>query len=257
MYTHGPWAFAPAFCVAGGVCGGFHRYDAGKGGGRPAQLQLQEGLRLQSKLCWPLPSRCCMTVGGSYAAGLAAPLWGYSAAPCAPKQPSVGYMSCAWQRRRSLQLMTAPGSVAMLHETAANGCRPRVAMTPHTFLSPRSAQDEFRFFMDDAGSKLLVLPTRGNAAAEGAAAELGTPTATFSVTTSEGASPALCVAMGFDADTSLARRCHCLHCCVAVMRHRAVKTVTLTCVGREFGHAHREDLNGTCTTVRPAWVCIS
>jgi len=56
-----------------------------------------------------------------------------------------------------------------------------------THILPRKAQDEFRFFMDDAGSKLLVLPTQGNAAAEGAAAELGTPTATFSVTPSRGA----------------------------------------------------------------------
>ena len=41
--------------------------------------------------------------------------------------------------------------------------------------------------MDDAGSKLLVLPTKGNAAAEAAAAELGTPTATLSVSQSRGA----------------------------------------------------------------------
>ena len=40
--------------------------------------------------------------------------------------------------------------------------------------------------MEDAGSKLLVLPTRGNAAAEAAAAELGTPTASLSVASSEG-----------------------------------------------------------------------
>jgi hypothetical protein len=40
--------------------------------------------------------------------------------------------------------------------------------------------------MEDAGSKLLVLPTRGNAAAEGAAAELGTPTATLAVTSFKG-----------------------------------------------------------------------
>ena len=48
------------------------------------------------------------------------------------------------------------------------------------------AQEEFRFFMEDAGSKLLVLPSQGNAAAEGAAAELGTPTATFDVSWSSG-----------------------------------------------------------------------
>ena len=45
--------------------------------------------------------------------------------------------------------------------------------------------------MDDAGSKLLVLPARGNAAAEAAAAELGTPTATLSVARSGGAISAL------------------------------------------------------------------
>ena len=48
------------------------------------------------------------------------------------------------------------------------------------------AQEEFRFFMEDAGSKLLVLPFKGNAAAEGAAAELGTPTASLSVSSFNG-----------------------------------------------------------------------
>ena len=41
--------------------------------------------------------------------------------------------------------------------------------------------------MEDAGSKLLVLPARGNGAAEGAAAELGTPTATLTISGSGGA----------------------------------------------------------------------
>ena len=96
---------------------------------------------------------------------------------------------------------------------------------------PRLAQDEFRFFMDDAGSKLLVLPTRGNAAAEGAAAELGTPTATFSVASSGGASSRVWVgvwtqdpghALGFDLGfgRGSAQCCRALRGCRAGHPHR-------------------------------------
>ena len=49
------------------------------------------------------------------------------------------------------------------------------------------AQDEVKFYMGDAASKLLLVPARGNREAEKAAAELNVPAATLSVSWSEGA----------------------------------------------------------------------
>ena len=46
--------------------------------------------------------------------------------------------------------------------------------------------DEFKFFMEDAASKLLVLPTQGNAAAQKAAAVLSVPIATCALSWSKG-----------------------------------------------------------------------
>jgi hypothetical protein len=59
---------------------------------------------------------------------------------------------------------------------------PRVAY----FSSARLSQDEFRFYMEDAASKLLVVPVEGNAAAEKAAAELGIPVISIAVSWSKG-----------------------------------------------------------------------
>ncbi len=50
-----------------------------------------------------------------------------------------------------------------------------------------TAQDEVKFYMGDAASKLLLVPARGNREAEKAAAELNVPSATISVSRSEGA----------------------------------------------------------------------
>ena len=49
------------------------------------------------------------------------------------------------------------------------------------------AQDEVKFYMGDAASKLLLVPARGNREAEKAAADLNVPAATISVSWSEGA----------------------------------------------------------------------
>lgn len=54
-------------------------------------------------------------------------------------------------------------------------------------LNSSYTSDEFRFFMEDASSKLLVLPTKGNKAAEEAAAGLRVPVATCKVSWDEGA----------------------------------------------------------------------
>lgn len=42
-------------------------------------------------------------------------------------------------------------------------------------------QDEFKFYLEDASSKLLVVPVGGHRAAEAAAADLGVPVASFSI----------------------------------------------------------------------------
>lgn len=47
-------------------------------------------------------------------------------------------------------------------------------------------QDEFKFFMDDAKSRLLLVPSEGNSTAEKAAADLHVPIATFAITSSGG-----------------------------------------------------------------------
>jgi len=52
-------------CVAGGVCCGFHRHDAGEGGGRPAQLQLQEGSWVRSSDNPPLLTAVALLHNGS------------------------------------------------------------------------------------------------------------------------------------------------------------------------------------------------
>ena len=70
-------------------------------------------------------------------------------------------------------------AVAFLGITAA-----RAVAAP---LNSSYTQDEFRFFMEDAASKLLVLPTQGNAAAQRAAAALRVPIATCAVSWSKGA----------------------------------------------------------------------
>ena len=50
-----------------------------------------------------------------------------------------------------------------------------------------SAQDEVKFYVGDAASKLLLVPVRGNAEAEKAASELGVPVGVVSVSWSDGA----------------------------------------------------------------------
>ena len=47
-------------------------------------------------------------------------------------------------------------------------------------------QDEFKFFMDDAKSRLLLVPCEGNSTAEEAAADLHVPIATLAITSSGG-----------------------------------------------------------------------
>ena len=51
---------------------------------------------------------------------------------------------------------------------------------------PPYAQDEVKFYVGDAASKLLLVPARGNREAEKAAAELNVPIATVSVSWTEG-----------------------------------------------------------------------
>lgn len=68
--------------------------------------------------------------------------------------------------------------VAFLGTTAA-----RAVAAP---LNSSYTTDEFSFFMEDAASKLLVLPSQGNAAAERAAAALHVPVATCVVSWSKG-----------------------------------------------------------------------
>lgn len=46
--------------------------------------------------------------------------------------------------------------------------------------------DEFKFFMEDAASKLLVVPSQGNTSAEAAAKALGIPVATIVTSWSKG-----------------------------------------------------------------------
>ena len=55
-------------------------------------------------------------------------------------------------------------------------------MTCHRY----AQQDEFKFFMDDAKSKLLLVPTEGNSTAERAATDLHIPIATLALTSSGG-----------------------------------------------------------------------
>ena len=52
-------------------------------------------------------------------------------------------------------------------------------------------QDEFKFFMDDAKSKLLLVPTEGNQVAEKAATDLNVPVASFALSRSGGRRPAV------------------------------------------------------------------
>lgn len=51
-------------------------------------------------------------------------------------------------------------------------------------LNPNYKLDEFKFFMDDAKSKLLLVPTEGNSTAERAATDLHIPIATLALTSS-------------------------------------------------------------------------
>ncbi|KAL0038994.1 hypothetical protein WJX77_004453 [Trebouxia sp. C0004] len=51
-------------------------------------------------------------------------------------------------------------------------------------LNPNYKLDEFKFFMDDAKSRLLLVPSEGNSTAEKAATELHVPIATFAITSS-------------------------------------------------------------------------
>ena len=53
-------------------------------------------------------------------------------------------------------------------------------------LNSAYTEDEFKFYMEDAGSKLLIVPKRGNKHAEAAAAGLNVPIATFSISIMKG-----------------------------------------------------------------------
>lgn len=53
-------------------------------------------------------------------------------------------------------------------------------------------QDEFKFYLEDAQSKLLIVPAGGNVTAEGAAEDLGVPVAVFAF--SSGAATPACEA---------------------------------------------------------------
>lgn len=52
-----------------------------------------------------------------------------------------------------------------------------------------ACQDEFKFFMEDAKSKLLLVPSEGNSTAEKAATDLQLPIATLKITPSGGKHP--------------------------------------------------------------------
>ena len=53
-------------------------------------------------------------------------------------------------------------------------------------LNSAYTEDEFRFYMEDAASKLLIVPKRGNKHAEAAASGLKVPIATFSISIMKG-----------------------------------------------------------------------
>lgn len=65
-------------------------------------------------------------------------------------------------------------SCAWRHGADSCACDP-----PHKRCAPSCTQDEFKFYLEDASSKLLVVPRGGNASAEAAAQQLGVPVASF------------------------------------------------------------------------------
>ena len=59
----------------------------------------------------------------------------------------------------------------------------------HTQIILSCLQDEFKFFMEDAKSKLLLVPSEGNSTAEKAASDLQVSIATLKITSSSGKRP--------------------------------------------------------------------
>ena len=58
------------------------------------------------------------------------------------------------------------------------------------------AQEEFHFYLEDARSRLLLVPAKGNAKAEQAASQLRVPVASLGLTNGRGASvSAACTAL--------------------------------------------------------------
>lgn len=72
--------------------------------------------------------------------------------------------------------------------------------------------DEFEFYMDDAKSKVLIVPPEGNAAAQQAAAKLRVPVLTLRITWSKGAywQPMLC---SYPTSMAPTTQAHMRSCC--------------------------------------------
>ena len=73
----------------------------------------------------------------------------------------------------------------------------RSALRIHKSSPYHAFQDEFKFFMEDAKCKLLLVPSEGNSTAEKAASDLQVPIATLKITSSSGKHPCSLAALPF------------------------------------------------------------
>ena len=83
-------------------------------------------------------------------------------------QAGKGGCGCAWPQHRGRQAKAHSRVHGVLPTDTANS-------------DSCAFQDEFKFYLEDASSKLLVVPAGGNTNAEAAAAQLGVPVATFAI----------------------------------------------------------------------------
>lgn len=86
--------------------------------------------------------------------------------------------------------------------------------------SDHHVQDEFKFYLEDASSKLLVVPAGGNANAEAAAADQGVPVASFSIP--EGARLTFASHSYLQRAASMSNAA-AANCCVATLSHAACR----------------------------------
>lgn len=71
-------------------------------------------------------------------------------------------------------------------QPAASGPQGSCSISACTNAALLVSQDEFKFFMEDAKSKLLLVPSEGNSTAEKAASDLHVPIAALKITSSGG-----------------------------------------------------------------------